>query len=174
MRLQLKKKSRGNFHICTVYKSPGPHGLIPAMLRRNLAQHLYQVALFDAQNTTIFFLGNWKKVRVFFIPKARKSSHSQPISLSSFKNNEKNYLKFASSQLLPANIYQHLQSQTRSTPSTFNQTLSLAMLAKESNFGDSFNQNRILTYSIDKYNLWSSTMTSPDVYSLELMFYMKP
>ena len=72
------------------YKSPGPDGIFPAMLQNindtalTLLTELFSVCLIRR-----YIPRRWREVKVIFIPKAGKASHSKPkdfrpISLSCF------------------------------------------------------------------------------------------
>lgn len=72
------------------YKSPGLDGIIPAQLQKTLdSASSWLIAIFRACIQMGYIPCGWKRIRVVFIPKAGKRSHTtvkdfRPISLSSF------------------------------------------------------------------------------------------
>lgn len=72
------------------YKSPGPDGIIPAMLQNSSKKITpWLTIIFKRCLVRRYIPKNWRDVNVVFIPKAGKPSHStakdfRPISLSSF------------------------------------------------------------------------------------------
>ena len=72
------------------FKSPVPDGLYPALLQRLKMEHIAKLRkMFSASIRLNHISSEWCKVRVVFIPKAGKNSHTtpkdfRPISLTSF------------------------------------------------------------------------------------------
>lgn len=91
------------------YKSAGPDGIFPAMLQHTVNSITpWLKAVFEACLITGYIPERWREVRVAFIPKAGKPSHTtakdyRPISLSSF-------LLKTLERLLDLYLRQHLES----------------------------------------------------------------
>ncbi|WP_333765253.1 RNA-directed DNA polymerase, partial [Streptomyces sp. IBSBF 2390] len=72
------------------YKTPGPDGIYPALLQKALPKLLPWLLVIYTKALQFGYIPEaWRKVKVIFIPKAGKVSHtvakdSRPISLSSF------------------------------------------------------------------------------------------
>lgn len=116
------------------YKSPGPDGIFPAQLQRTLGYTMeWLITIFRSVLKLNYVPTLWREVKVVFIPKTGKSSHTgpkdfRPISLSSFllKTLERlidmhirNYIptsQFAKSQ--------HAYSKGKSTESALNSLVS--------------------------------------------------
>lgn len=117
------------------FKSPGPDGIIPAMLQYSKDIILPSLMnIFEACIRLEYVPKKWKMVRVTFIPKAGKTSHTtpkdyRPISLSSFlmKTLERILDIFIRNQLPSDRISraQHAYTKGKSTETALHEVVSI-------------------------------------------------
>lgn len=112
------------------YKAPGPDGIFPAQLQKSLIYIMkWLVTIFRGTLQLNYIPSRWREVTVVFIPKAGKSSHTnpkdfRPISLSSFllKTLERLIDTFIRNSLTPSLLArsQHAYSKGKSTETALN------------------------------------------------------